>query len=244
MRLRYSNAGEIVCMVIVWAVVLVVLTKWLIPTEAQRIAPFSTTPAVRLVLRHVGCNAPVKAAVVQELTALPWLEEVKVLTKAKSKEEASDKAAYEARSDEPCTAVVTAAVSTWQAADFIQLAVPLQQLGITPKAIEFSGLADFALQATIEHLNCDRCARAAWEALTPLKVSVTYYSTTNQGEIDPAKITSFKWLKSKRLDKAAQTITADVRANSTARVDEMIRALDGAGFRPLSVRIVKQADKA
>ena len=69
-------------------------------------------------------------------------------------------------------------------------------------------------------------------------MSVTYYATTNQGEIDPARITSFKWLKSKSISQAQRTVTANVRDKRTARVDEMIHALEGAGFRPLSVRII------
>ena len=84
---------------------------------------------------------------------------------------------------------VKATVKDVQQADFIRLINTLHGIGIAPKAIEFGGLARFALLATVSDLSCKSCKRAALGALTPLKVSVTYYATTNQGEIDPAKIT-------------------------------------------------------
>ncbi len=245
MRSRYSNFGEIFIMMIGWAIVLAVLTKAFTPAEEPGTSGKpSTTPQVRMMLRHVGCNEQLKTTVLQALTSLPWLSTVEF--KSMSQKPAAH--AEEAKTEEPCTTHLTALVQVVEEADFIQLIETLRAIGIAPKNLTFAGLPRFALVARVADMSCESCPRAAFDALTPLGVSVTYYATTNQGKIDPSRITSLEWLeplKSKSLDKAKHTITVTVRSNRAARVDEMIRALAGAGFFPLSVRImVTTADKA
>lgn len=246
MRSRYSNAGEIFIMSIVWAIVLGVLTSVLTPAEEQATTSQMETPQVRMLLRHVGCNEQHTTAVVQALTTLPWLSTVEFKS-ADQKPGAGGEApthGEEAKREEPCIAHVTAQVQDVQQADFMQVLQVLRDIGVAPKTFEFGGLPRFALVATVSDLSCQSCPRAAFQALTPLKVSVTYYSTTNSGNIDPARITSFTWLESKSLNKSDHAIIANVRSNRIAQVDEMIRALQGAGLYPLSVRIMTKADKA
>ncbi|MEE8292180.1 MAG: hypothetical protein V3R80_11915 [Candidatus Tectomicrobia bacterium] len=242
MRSRYSNFGEIFIMMIGWAVVLAVLTKSFTPAEEPGTSGKpSTTPQVRMMLRHVGCNEQLKTTVLQALTSLQWLSTVEF----KSMPQKPTAHAEEAKTEEPCTTHLTALVQVVEEADFIQLIETLHTIGIAPKNLTLAGLPRFALVARVADMSCESCTRAAFEALTPLGVSVTYYATTNQGKIDPSRITSLGWIGSKSLDREKHTITATVRSNRAARIDEMIRALEGAGLFPLSVRImVTTADKA
>jgi hypothetical protein len=233
-RSRYSNAGEIVIMTIAWAVVLVVLAKTFESHVEPLVNPAATSPEISMFVRHIGCSDQQERQVIQALAGLPWLGGA-TITPDHPWETPEEK---EAEPEEPCSAFVTTPVEDVKQADFMQLIKTLYDIGIAPKAIEFGGLADFALMANVSDLSCKSCKRAALEALTPLKVSVTYYATTNQGEIDPSRITSFTWLESKSLNQSAHTITAKVHRNSSARVSEMVRALEGAGFLPLSVRIM------
>jgi hypothetical protein len=221
-------------MTIAWAVVLVVLSKTFTSTTEDHTRKSPTTPQVTMLLRHVGCNEQSKADVVRALASLPWLDTVAITTGEPEPTSGKEEEGHQ----DPCMAHIVAAVKDVQEADFMQLIKSVSAIGIAPKAIEFGGLAHFTLVAKVSDLSCKSCKRAALDAMTPLKVSVTYYATTNQGEIDPAKITSFKWLEGKSINQSEHTIRARVYSNRTARIDEMIRALEGAGFRPLSVRIV------
>ncbi|MEE9150134.1 MAG: hypothetical protein V3U27_22370, partial [Candidatus Tectomicrobia bacterium] len=173
--------------------------------------------------------------------SLQWLSTVEF----KSTPQGPTAHAEEAKTEEPCTTHLTALVQAVQQADFMQLIETLRAIGISPQSLTFGGMPQFALVARVADLSCESCPRAAFNALTPLGVSVTYYATTNQGKINPSRITSLEWIGSKSLDKEKHTITVTVRSNRTARVDDMIRALKGAGLLPLSVRIkVTTADKA
>jgi hypothetical protein len=237
-RDRYSNAGQIVLMMIAWAVVLLILSSTFGSKEEPMVNPAATSPEISMFMRHIGCSEEHKDQVVQALDMLPWLGATQVTRDhpwetPEKQEEASE-------SEDPCAAYVTAPVNDVQQADFMQLIKTLQDIGFAPKAIEFGGLAHFSLIARVSDLSCKSCPRAVLEALTPLQVSVTYYATTNQGKIDPSRITSFTWLESKRLNQAANTINMNVYRNHAARVDEIVSALEGAGLLPLSLRVVAQ----
>ena len=87
-----------------------------------------------------------------------------------------------------------------------------------------AGIPHFGLKAKLANLNCESCARAALDAMTPRR--------------DPKFGVTFKWLDSKRVNIKEQTITAFVRFNNTIHIDEMTRALTQAGLPPLSLHVV------
>lgn len=238
MRDRYSNGGQIFLMMIGWAIVLLILSRTFGSKEEPMVNPAATSPEVSMYMRNIGCSEQDKKQVVQALDMLAWLGTVRITSdhpwEAAEKQEEGEEA------EEPCAVFVTAPVQDVQQVDFMQLIKTLQDSGFVPKAIEFGGLTHFSLLARVSDLNCKSCKRAVLEALTPLKVSVTYYATTNQGRIDPSRITSFTWLESKRLNPAANTINMNVYRNHAARVDEAVRALAGSGLLPLSLRVVAQ----
>lgn len=238
MRDRYSNAGQIVLMMIAWAVVLWIISSTFRSKDEPLVNPSATSPEISMFMRHIECSEQHKNQVVHALDMLSWLGTAKVTRDHPW--ETRDKQDEEAEPEDPCAAFVTAPVKDVKQADLMQLIKALQDIGFVPKAIELGGLAHFSLIARVSDLSCKSCKRAVLEALTPLKVSVTYYATTNQGKIDPSRITSFTWLESKSLNPTANTIKMNVYRNHAARVDEMVRALAGAGLLPLSVRIVAQ----
>ena len=236
MRDRYSNAGQIIFMMIGWAIVLWIISNTFGGKAEPLVNPSAASPEISMFMRHIGCSEQHKDQVLHALGTLSWLGTAKITHDHPW--EAAEKEEEESEALDPCAAYVTAPVKDVQQADFMQLIKALQDIGFTPKAIEFGGLAHFSLLASVSDLSCKSCKRAVLEALTPLQVSVTYYATTNQGEIDPSRLTSFTWLQSKSLNQTANTIKMNVYSNHAARIDEIIRALGGAGLLPLSVRVV------
>ena len=142
------------------------------------------------------------------------------------------------RPEEKCAARIRADVAKLGQVDFVALIQALRDIRIIPGALEFGGVTNFDLVAHMENLGCPSCERGAKEALTPLKVSAAYYFSTSGTEVDPAKVTTFTWLKSRSVDKQKNTVTATVHTNNIGRVWEMIRALENAGLPPLALRVV------
>jgi hypothetical protein len=262
--MRYSNAGEIIVMTIAWALILLGIDKALNrpAEEAQSAQPqvqmeFSQ-PQVVMLIRHVGCGEQYKE-VEQALQTLPWLGEIRVQRSASAVSAAgtapeaqplphSTAPMQTEQPQEPCAVRVLAAVQSIEQVDFMEITRTLRELGIVPTALAFGGIPRFALRAEVSDLSCDTCVQAAKDALMPLPVSASYYfsaSTRQPSETDVlrvSKLTTFEWLDDRRVNLEENTITAHVLQNHTARVGEMIRALEGAGLLPLSLRIV--VDKA
>jgi hypothetical protein len=258
--MRYSNAGEIIIMTIAWAVVLLVIDNALNqPAEqAQSAQPQAQMefpqPQVAMVIRHVGCSDQYKE-VERVLQTLPWLGEIQVkrsesLVQAAGTPQAAQPLPHTTATmkleqlEEPCAVRVLAAVQSVEQADFMEIPRTLRDIGVVPTTLAFGGIPRFALQAKVSDLSCDTCVQAAKDALTPLPVSASYYfsaSTKQPSETDvlrASKLTTFKWLNNKSVNPQDNTITAHVLQNHTARVGEMIRALEGAGLLPMSIRIV------
>jgi hypothetical protein len=258
--MRYSNAGEIIVMTIVWAVVLLVIdntfnqpAEQAQPAQPQAQMEFPR-PQVALVVRHVGCSDQYKE-VERALQTLPWLGNIQV-QRGESLAQAEGvpqkvvpmpegvEAVRPEQPEELCTVRVLAAVQSIEQADFMEITRTLRDIGIVPTTLAFGGIPRFALQAKVSDLSCDTCVQAAKDAFTPLPVSASYYfSTSNKPPTETdvfrvSKLTTFKWLDNKSVNPQDNTVTAHVLQNHTARVGEMIRALEGAGLFPLSIRIV------
>lgn len=258
--MRYSNAGEIIIMTIAWAVVLLVIDKaFNRPAEqAQSAQPQVQMefphPQVVMVIRHVGCSDQYKE-VERALQTLPWLGEIQVkrgesLAQAEGTPDTAQPLPHTTvtvRPEQPeelCSVRVLAAVQSVEQADFMEITRTLRDIGIVPTTLAFGGIPRFALQTKVSDLSCDTCVQAAKDALTPLPVSAAYYfsaSNKQPSETDvlrASKLTTFEWLGDKSVNPEDNTITAHILQNHTARVGEMIRALEGAGLLPLSIRIV------
>jgi copper chaperone CopZ len=258
--MRYSNAGEIIVMTIVWAVVLLVIdntfnrpAEQAQPAQPQAQMEFPQ-PQVAMVVRHVGCSDQYKE-VERALQTLPWLRDVQV-KRGESLAQAEGvpqkvvpmpegvEAVRPEQPEELCTVRVLAVVQSIEQVDFMEIPRTLRDIGIVPTTLVFGGIPHFALQAKVSDLSCDTCVQAAKDALTPLPVSASYYfsaSNRQPSETDvlrASKLTTFTWLGDKLVNSQDNTITAHVLQNHTARVGEMIRALEGAGLLPLSIRIV------
>jgi len=254
--MRYSNPLEIVAITVVWAVVLIVVKNALTPTPTEQAQASFQKPQVAMYIRHVGCNEQYKE-VERALNTLPWLGELRVERgqPPEPKEDTGHVAqplphtTATVRPEQPeelCAVRIFAEVQDVPQADFMELSRVLRDIGIVPATMEFGGLPRFALQTQVTDLSCASCEKAAIDALTPLPVSASYYfSTTKHKDVEAGaafKFTTFEWLDQKRLNQAEKTITTSVHPHGTARVQELIRALERGGFLPTSVRIV--VDKA
>ena len=240
--MRYSNAWQIIAMTVVWGFILFVLRDTLNKPVEQQVQGTFKTPQVSLFIQHVGCNEQYNE-VVRALKTLPWLGEpvVRRGQALAGTPDAPREPVRPAQPEELCAARVLAEVVNVAQADLVQLANTLRDIGIVPALFEFGGLPHFMLRAKVPDLSCPSCGRAAMDALTPLPVSASYYlsTTVEKGaDIRTTKLTTFRWLETKRVDLIQNTITASVKKNGIVHVGEMLRALEGAGLLPLSIRIV------
>ncbi|MGE3538020.1 MAG: hypothetical protein AB7N91_11385 [Candidatus Tectimicrobiota bacterium] len=221
--MRYSNSLEIIAMTLLWGAVLIwydiAFNQHFFQMDATRMRAMAS-PQVSLWLKHIGCsNRP--AELQQVLGSIPWLGKV-TLRQASSM--ASEAAGHAPKPPETqCDLGLLAEVRDVQQADFVELEQALAQRQIVPSTFEFGGLAHFAVRAQVANL-CSECVQAANEALIPRK--------------DAKLGSTFKWLDSKRVNLKEQTITAFVRFNHEAHLDEISRALEQAGFPLLSLRVV------
>lgn len=232
--MRYSNAWQMILITILWAAALIGFHK-ATHIEAEQMQMEFAGPRISLFVQHVGCNEQYQS-VMQILRTLPWLGELQLTL---GKEMAAAHAPHGAPDpQELCVVRVQADVVQVEQADFVALNTALRDAGYVPASLEFGGLPNFALQATVPDLKCQSCVRAATEALTPLPVSASYYFSTAKGvEVDPAKLTTFKWVAQRSFTPAANLVTVSVQQNHTARIGEFLRALESAGLLPLSLRI-------
>jgi hypothetical protein len=251
--MRYSNAGEIAVITIVWAVILLLVkSAFDVPAKELQQPEFSK-PQIMLVLRYVGCTKQ-EQEVIKVLSSLPWLEPASI-----ERDEVMAVNPHAAGTPPPtapaphatthggteelvdtCTIRIVAGVKDTAQADFIQLTNVLRDIGVVPAVLMFGGLSRFSLQAqmTSMSMSCIPCVQTALEALKPLPVSAAYYYSTTKNPIEVSKHTTFEWLDAKHVDEKQNTITVSVRPNNTARVGELIRALERIGLFPTAVRIV------
>jgi hypothetical protein len=250
--MRYSNAGEIIVIMVAWAAVLLVVKSVLDKPAVQHVQAAFTRPQVEMVMRHVGCSEQYQE-VVQALKALPWVGETRVERGADVAHTAGTSpqatpaphAVSTVRPEqplEPCGVRVLAEVKNVEQAEFMQLTATLRDIGVVPLTIEFGGLPSFALQAHMVDMSCTTCEQAALEALKPFPVSATYYYSTTPNPVEVSKQRTFQWLDSKSVDTTQNTITVVVLPQHTARIGEMLRSFERAGLLPLALRIV--VDKA
>jgi hypothetical protein len=246
--MRYSNAGEIVVIAVVWVVILLVVKNAFdTPAASETVHPTFTTPQIETIIRHIGCSEQYKE-VVRVLKTLPWLEEPQIMRGDQVAKEIGEVPAVPAphtlgtvRPEQPlelCAVRIAARVKSVEQADFVQLTEALRDIGIVPVTLEFGGLQHFALQAQMADLSCQPCVQTAMDALSMFPVSATYYYSTTKNPIEVSKQTSFQWLESKGVDTSRHTITVSVRPQHTARVVEMMRAFERSGLLPLAIRVV------
>lgn len=229
--MRYSNALEIIAMTLMWGAALI----WYDIAFNQRFfsqtfAEIQTrsTPQVTLWIQHVGCNGKVEA-VMQALRTMPWLDKPEL--KGTQEKTGTEAKGHAQRPEARCDIGVLANVRHVEQADFMAIYNALRPLDVVPTTVEFGGIPHFALQAKVPNLSCDGCDQATVEAL---KRSAANALAPHK---DPKLGETFKWLDSKRAEPKDQTITAFVRFNNGAHINEMVWALTQAGLPPSSIRI-------
>lgn len=206
-------------MTLVWALALIVydkkFNKHLYEPTAEQVAQL-TTPQVSMLINHVACSGSTEE-VARILKMLPWLGDPTFTEQKRPQRTAFTEAI--------CALGILVDVRDVAQADFVELAATLRKFSITPAELEFGGIPHFALKAEVSHfIDCPSCVEAAQAAVSPKK--------------DLKVGSTFKWLDSARVDPAEQTITAYARYGYEAHVEELIQALDQAGFPPTSIRIV------
>jgi hypothetical protein len=231
--MRYSNALEIIAMTLLWAAVLIgydrIFNQHLFQPSMAQVQALST-PQVTLWIQNVGCSGKVEKTL-QALRALSWLD---MPERQRMPETPGAGTAVHAPGPPTmsCDITVLAKVRDVEAADFMAIYNVLRPLDVVPTMVEFGGIPHFALQAEVANLHCEACDRAMLDAL---RRSAAHALAPRK---DPQLGETFKWLDSKRVDLQAQTITAFVRFNNVAHVDEMVEALTQAGLPPWSIQVV------
>lgn len=230
--MRYSNKVEVIAMILLWAAVLIwydiAFNKHFFAPTTERVHQLSS-PQVLMWIPHIGCAQGKADELQRTLQSLPWLKVPTI--KQPSEMAAMDpamamKPGSELATEAKCGLGVLAEVQDVAKADFIALRSVMARIGVVPTMLEFGGIPHFALKAKVANLACDSCMEAAMGAFIAQK--------------DPRFGTTFKWLDSRRVNAKEHTITAFVRYNSVAHIEEMLRALEHAGFAPESLQIVLQ----
>jgi hypothetical protein len=252
--MRYSNAGEIVVLTVVWAVVLLVLTNVLTaPPGTEEAEVAFSKPQIVMTLRFIGCTNQ-DSTVIRTLGTLPWLEPARIerdVLPTHSQREATPPgitpAPHSAAAGKPeertaaaCTIRVVAGVKDVAQVEFMQVIGALRSIGIAPAVMMFGGVPSFALQVqmTSNSMGCKPCSQTAIEALEPLPVSAAFYYSTTTNPIEISKHSTFEWVDAKLIDEHKNTLVISVRQNRTARVAQLIRALERTGLIPTSIRVV------
>lgn len=236
--MRYAKSWQVIAMTIIWAVALIAFKRVTDqPTEQPRMV--FEKPQIRMYVQHVGCEPQRQAALEQALKSLPWLGEINIKPRVQLETESGTIQQMESR--DACTLRVQGMVANIAQVDFVQLVQALEKENINPAAIEFGGLPRYALQVEVFDLACKSCLSAAQDALTPLAVSASYYFTTATPAMDmhTAKLSTFHWLEKKDISVEKKTLTAYVKANDIARVDELIRAMNRSGLVMLALRVTQ-----
>lgn len=247
--MRYSNAGEIIAIMVIWAVILLVARNVLeAPAEVATQAVFPK-PQVVMSLRHVGCTNQ-DQQLVQALRAIPWLEPAQVQRMRRSEAAHNPQHAGPAPhsmtpgeadlSKDSCTVQIVAGVKDVDKVDFVELHRTVRNLGVVPSTMLFGGVPNFAIQAQMTGMSmgCLPCVQTALDSLKPLPVSAAYYYSTTPDPQEVSKHSTFEWVENKRVDEKQNTITLAVRPMGTARVAEFIRALERNGLLPTAIRVV------
>ncbi len=231
--MRMSNAREIIAMTIMWAAALMWFdnifsqNKLALTAEPVQIfSPSQANPRITLRTHHVACGDQDKQ-IVQALNKLQWFDHLQVRRMPHEMPTETGTPPEQAAEPPPgaqCVIEVVAQVRDVKSVNFVVLTRALRNIGMVPAELDLGGLPYFALKAGLSNLNCDGCGRAALRALTPRN--------------NPQSGTAFKWLRSTRLNLKENTVTALVRENSVASVEEMQGALERAGIGLLSLRIL------
>jgi hypothetical protein len=231
--MRYSNAFEITAMTLLWAAALIwydiAFNQHLFRPPMADITHFSS-PQVNLWIQHVGCTGKADDTM-QALRALSWLDQVELTGRT-----GTPGAGTEAHTNRPaavqCDIGVLAHVRQVEQADFMEIYNALRPLDVVPTTVEFGGIPHFALQAKVANLSCEACDEAATEVLKRAAANAM------APRKDPKFGETFKWRDSEQVDLKDQTVTAFVRFNNPAHINEMVWALTQAGFPPWSIHIV------
>ncbi|MGE3536319.1 MAG: hypothetical protein AB7N91_02655 [Candidatus Tectimicrobiota bacterium] len=219
--MRYSSPLEIITMIVVWAAILIVYDITQRVPAVAGVAGAPTTPQLSMWLQHIGCTE--KAAEVdKELRKIAWLDQP-VMKQMQEPPSTAMEGGAKPPEGVTCDRGVIAPVRNLEAVDFMDVVRALRAHDIVPTTLEFGGVPHFALKAKLANL-CETCGRVAMDALAPRK--------------DAKGALTLKWLDSRRVNPKDQSLTAFVRLNNVAHIDEMIRALEQAGLPPLSIRIV------
>ena len=236
--MRYSNALEIIAMTLLWAAVLIgydnAFNQHFFQPNVAHVQAIST-PQVNLWIQNVGCSGKVEKTM-QALSALSWLDKPK-LKRAPETTRAGTEVHAKGPAAMSCDVGVLANVRDVEQADFMAIYDVLRPLDVVPTTVEFGGIPHFALQAKVANLRCDACDQATMQALRRSAVRALSPRKDPMGE-------TFKWLDSKQVDLKAQRITAFVRFNNGAHVNEMVWALTQAGLPPLSIYVVLEEARA
>lgn len=219
-----SRPLVIIILTLLWAGILITYDKmynkyFYKPQQAQ--LSTLTSPQLSVWIQHVGCTGKTEE-VVQVLQKIAWLSKLSVKRPGEMAGMSAEMGVKRPE-EQQCDIGVVANVEDIAQVDFMEIDRALRARNIVPTTLEFGGIPHFGLRVQLANL-CDTCAREAVDALSPRK--------------DAKGTVTFKWLDSRRANPKDQTLTAFVRFHHEAHIEEMIRALDQAGFPPLSMRIV------
>lgn len=234
--MKFSNAKQIIGLLVAWAVALLVIDEIKDPRPLTQILgkPPAIDPATNLKNPHLtiflnhlcctGCLGDVREA----LAKLTWLgtviipDEQNLLPQEKAggtDVTAASLSAYGNRLEVDIKQV--------DAIDFVALEKALREVGFIAERIDFGGIRHFRLEAELNHVCCDLCAKAAQQGLEIAQAL-------------RANGASIKWLDSVQVSKEKKKIVAHARYDAVVDVVDFMNVLGHIGYAPSSLTV--QAD--
>jgi hypothetical protein len=225
--MTFSNPKQIVVLVLIWTAALFAVDRIKNPDRAffgsERTAAGAniTRPQLRLWMNHLcctGCLTDLEAA----LGKLAWLgkpmlaAERDLLTQGEADGESAVVEEYRQRVDVDVLDV--------ESVDFMDVIAALRESGFTAQHIEFGGVSHYRIEAELEHVCCNLCARGAREGMDELVTAARARGY-------------FGWLDSISVSKINKVITFYPRFNETVDVAEIVSGIDRLGFAPTSLTL-------
>jgi hypothetical protein len=213
--MRFSSFKQILGITLAWAIVLFAVDYLKNPRAAAEVfgrKPHESTvhdkPHLSIWMNHLccsGCAGDAQTA----LSTVAGLGRAEVPSEAQLK------------TNDPSHIEVE--VTNLELLDFVSLARAMENAGLVPERVDFSGAAHFRLVAELKHLCCAECSRSLESGLGIAKA----LRATGQ----------FGWIDSVTVSKEKRRVVAHARYDKTVDISEFVAALNRMGFAPASLRV-------
>jgi hypothetical protein len=233
---KFSNAKQIIGLLVAWALTLLVIDQIKDPRPLTQVlgkppmidpATNLKNPHLTIFLNHLcctGCLGDVREA----LAKLTWLGKVDIPDEQNLLPQ--EKAGGTDVTPQSLSAYgnrLEVDIKKVEDVDFVALEKALREVGFVAERIDFGGVRHYRLEAELNHVCCDLCAKGAQQGL-----EIAQALRTNGASI--------KWLDSVQVSKEKKKIVAHARFDAVVDVVDFMSVLGHIGYAPSSLTV--QAD--